>query len=66
MDLLGGAHGSGNGHLLHAAVRARPDSPARGSGGGEEERTEVGMVAEERLGQGLGVAVLRGEGLVNS
>ena len=54
VDLLGGAHGSRNGHLLHAAVRARPDSPARGASGGEEERTEVGMVAEERLRQGLG------------
>ena len=54
VDLLGGAHGSGNGHLLHAAVRARPDSPARGASGGEEERMEVGVVAEERLGQGLG------------
>ena len=31
LDLLGGAHGSGNGYLLYAAVRARPDSPARGS-----------------------------------
>ncbi|CAI8020823.1 hypothetical protein GBAR_LOCUS12416, partial [Geodia barretti] len=54
VDLLGGAHGSWNCHLLHAAVRASPDGPARGSSGGEEERTKVGMVAEERRGQGLG------------
>ena len=50
MDLLGSAHGSGNGNLLHTAVRARPDSPAGGSSRGEEERTEFRMVAE---GQGL-------------
>ena len=50
VDLLGGAHGSGNGHLLHAAVRSSPDSPARGSSGGEKERTKVGVIAEERLG----------------
>ena len=49
MDLLGGAHGSGNGHLLHAAVRTSPDSSARGSSGGEKERTKVGVIAEERL-----------------
>ena len=51
VHLLGSAHGSGNGHLLHAAVRARPDTPARGSSGGEKERTEVGVIAEERLGR---------------
>ena len=50
MNFLGGAHGSGNGHLLYAAVRTRPDSPARGSSGGEKERTKVGVIAEERLG----------------
>ena len=53
VDLLGGAHGSRNGHLLHAAVRTRPDSRARRSSGGEKERTKFRMIADEKLGQRL-------------
>ena len=53
VDLFGSAHGSGNGHLLHAAVRARSDNRACGSSGGEKERTKSRMIAKERLGQRL-------------
>ena len=60
VDLLGGAHGSGNDHLLHAAVRARPDSPARGFSRGEKERTKVRVIAEERLGRHYFASVLGG------
>ena len=68
VDLLGGAHGSGNGHLLHAAVRARPDSPARwrerrrgGTDGGRDGR---GGKTAPRTRQPLCCSFAR-EGLVN-
>ena len=47
VDLFCGAHGSRNGYLLYAAIRASPDRRARGSGVGEKERAEVGMIVEK-------------------
>ena len=68
MNLLGGAHGSQNIHLLHATVRSRPDSRARGLSGGEKERTKVGVIGEERQSYPLGchLRMFLGVGLIRA
>ena len=47
VDFLCGAHCSRNSYLLYAAIRASPNCRARGSGVGEKERAEVGMISEK-------------------
>ena len=55
VDILGGAQGPENGHLLYAAVRATLDNPARRSSRREGGPMEVGMVTKEPSGHLQGV-----------
>ena len=44
---LGGAHGSGYGHLLHATIGTRPYRGARGPSVGQQKRAQLRMATKK-------------------
>ena len=47
---FGGAHGSGYGHLLHAAIGTRPYRGSRGPSVGQQKRAQLRLIAKKSLG----------------
>ena len=47
---FGGAHGSGYGHLLHAAIGTRPYRGARGPSVGQQKRAQLRLITKKSFG----------------